>query len=56
MLFSILTTKAQGMSEGASNQFPDLKNFTAQGPRPPGQKIPGSANDLAQVNRATVFR
>ena len=34
ILFSTLTTKAKGMSEGASNQSPELKNFTAQGPRP----------------------
>ena len=32
ILFSVLTTKA---CEGASKQFPDLKNYTAPGPRPP---------------------
>ena len=33
-LISTLTTKAQGMIEGASNQSPDLKNYTAPGPLP----------------------
>ena len=39
ILFITLTTKTEGMREGASEQSSDLKNYTAPGPRPPVLKF-----------------
>ena len=39
ILFSTITNKAKAMCEGASEQSPDLKNYTATGPRPPVLKF-----------------
>ena len=39
ILLSTLTTKGKGKCKGASKLFPDLKNYTALGPRPPDLKF-----------------
>ena len=39
ILFSALTSKTNGICEGTSKQSPDLKNYTAPGPRPPVLKF-----------------
>ena len=39
ILFSALSSKTNGICEGTSKQSPDLKNYTAPGPRPPFLKF-----------------
>ena len=39
ILFSTITNKAKAMCEGASEPSPDLKNYTAPGPRSPVLKF-----------------